>query len=67
MTVDWHTGWVEFGRINGQTVVRHFEHEGVVWYDDREGIALEGWQKALEPFEGPGHVGAPLMAPNRTN
>jgi hypothetical protein len=60
MTVDWQTGYVEFGSINGQTVVRHFENDGVVWYDQKSRIAKEGWQAELEPFEGPGHVGAPF-------
>lgn len=60
MTVSWGTGHVDFGCIAGQTVVRYFENEGVVWYDARNGIAKEGWQKELEPYEGPGHVGAPI-------
>lgn len=48
MTVDWGTGHADF---RGGKLWR-FENNGVVWYDVEQGIALEGWQAELEPYEG---------------
>ncbi len=56
MSVDWQTGWIDYRG----GFVAFFEDSGVVWYDASKGIARDGWQKALEPFEGPGHVGLPF-------
>ena len=65
-STSWGNGHVDFGRRNGETVVRYFENNGVVWYDADNGIALEGWQKELEPYEGPDAVGAQLSSVHNT-
>jgi hypothetical protein len=54
--VSWQSGGVDFK--GGK--VYYFENAGVVWYDAKNGIALSGWQEALEPYEGPGLEGFPL-------
>lgn len=62
-SVSWGTGRVDMGSIEGEPVVRHFENDGIVWYDECAGIALPGWQAALEPYVGPGYEGAPFRPP----
>ena len=41
----------------------YFENGGVVWYDAENGIARDGWQSELEPYEGEAE-GYPLKTAN---
>ena len=56
MTITWGNGYVDY-RSNR---VYYFENNGVVWYDAANGIARDGWQAELEPYEGPNQVGYQL-------
>ncbi len=59
--VSWGNGEMESKMYkDGKHRVLWFINNGITWYDVKKGIALDGWEKELEPYEGEGWKGWPF-------
>jgi len=56
----WGNGFVMYGKVDGEHVVVYFENDEKVFYDAKNQICAEGWEKELEPYEGLGYKGMPF-------